>query len=97
VLSAACYLVWIFAITQNGESRIVTLRHNWAISDEQRLIHQLDNINATLLRAAQRQFGREPRAGLQGGGRIRSRGEVSMNREFDQSDEIVYPQLPHDV
>ena len=97
VLSAACYLVWIFAITQKGESRIVTLRHNWAISHEQRLIRQLDSINATLLRAAQRQFGREPRAGLRGGGGIRSRGEVSMNREFDQSDEIVYPQLPHDV
>lgn len=97
VLSAACYLVWIFAITGKGESRIVTLRHNWTVSDERRLIHQLDNINATLLRAAQRQFGRGPRAGSGGRGRIRSRREVAVNREFDQSDEIVYPQLPHDV
>jgi hypothetical protein len=97
VLSAACYLVWIFGITQKGESRIVTLRHTWTIGDEQRLIHQLDNINATLLRAAQRHLGRAPRAGLRGSGGIRSGGEVAMNSEFDQSDEIVYPQLPHDV
>src|ERR1700730_589039 len=97
VLSAACYLVWIFAITRKGESRIVTLRHNWTVTDEQRLIHQLDNINATLLRAAQRQFGPEPRAGSRGSRRVRSRGEVAMNREFHESDEIVYPQFPHDV
>jgi hypothetical protein len=97
VLSAACYLVWIFAITGKGESRIVTLRHNWIGTDEKRLIHQLDNINATLLRVARTQFGPGPRAGSGGRGRIRSRGEVAMNREFDQSDEIVYPQLPHDV
>jgi hypothetical protein len=97
VISAGCYLVWILAITQKGESRIVTLRHNWTVTDEQRLISQLDNINTTLLRAAQRQFGREPRPGSRGSGRIRSRGEIAMNREFDESDEVVYPQLPHDV
>src|SRR5205085_2589583 len=82
VLSGACYLVWIFAITEKGESRIVTLRHNWTVTDEQRLIHQLDNINATLLRASRREFGRGPRATSGGRGRIRSRGEVAMNREF---------------
>ena len=54
VISAACYLVWIFFLTRAGESRITTLRHNWSPDDEQRLIDQLNSINATLLRAARK-------------------------------------------
>jgi hypothetical protein len=54
VISAACYLVWIFFLTRAGESRITMLRHNWSPDDEQRLIEQLNNINATLLRAARK-------------------------------------------
>ena len=54
VISAACYMVWIFFLTRRGESRIVKLRHSWTEEDEQRLIDQLNNINATLLRAARR-------------------------------------------
>jgi len=54
VLSTACYLAWIFFLTSAGESRITMLRHNWSPEDEQRLIEQLNNINATLLRAARK-------------------------------------------
>ena len=53
-LSAACYLAWIFFLTRAGESRVMTLRHSWTSDDEQRLIEQLNSINATLLRAARR-------------------------------------------
>lgn len=54
VLSIACYLAWIFLLTRAGESRITMLRHNWSPEDEQRLIEQLNHINATLLRAARK-------------------------------------------
>ena len=54
VISAGCYLVWIFCLTRAGESRVTMLRHNWSPEDEQRLIEQLNNINATLLRAARK-------------------------------------------
>ena len=54
VISAGCYLVWIFFLTRAGESRITMLRHNWSPDDEQRLIEQLNNINNTLLRAARK-------------------------------------------
>ncbi len=54
VISAGCYLVWIFFLTRAGESRITMLRHNWSPDDEQRLIEQLNSINNTLLRAARK-------------------------------------------
>jgi len=54
VISAGCYLVWIFFLTRAGESRVTMLRHNWTPDDEQRLIEQLNNINDTLLRAARK-------------------------------------------
>lgn len=54
VISAGCYLVWIFFLTRAGESRITMLRHNWSPDDEQRLIEQLNTINNTLLRAARK-------------------------------------------
>jgi hypothetical protein len=56
-LSAACYLVWIFFLTREGETRVTMLRRNWTPVDEQRLIGQLDQINATLLRAARKPMG----------------------------------------
>jgi hypothetical protein len=54
VISAGCYLVWIFFLTRAGESRITMMWHNWSPDDEQRLIDQLNSINATLLRAARK-------------------------------------------
>jgi hypothetical protein len=54
VISAACYVVWIFFLTRAGESRITMLRHNWSPDAEERLIAQLNTINTTLLRAARK-------------------------------------------
>ena len=54
VLGSACYLVWIFFLTKAGEKRIMMLRHTWSEADEQRLIDQLNSINATLLRTARK-------------------------------------------
>ena len=55
VMNLACYAVWIFFLTRDGENRITMLRHNWTPTDEQRLIDQLNNINATLMRAARKE------------------------------------------
>ena len=55
VMNLACYAAWIFLLTRDGENRITTLRRNWTPTDEQRLIDQLNSINATLLRAAHKQ------------------------------------------
>jgi hypothetical protein len=46
--------VWIFFLTKGGEKRIVMLRQKWSQEDEQRLIEQLNSINATLLRTARK-------------------------------------------
>ena len=54
VISAGCYLAWIFFLTRAGESRVTMLRHSWSADDERRLIDQLNSINATLLRAARK-------------------------------------------
>ena len=55
VMNLACYAMWIFLLTRDGETRITMLRHNWTPGDEQRLIDQLNSINATLMRAAHKQ------------------------------------------
>ena len=54
VIGSACYMVWIFFLTRDGEKRIVMLRQKWSQEDEQRLIEQLNSINATLLRTARK-------------------------------------------
>jgi len=54
VIGAACYVAWIFALTPQGEKKIVTLRHDWQPADERRLIDQLNALNATLLGAGRK-------------------------------------------
>lgn len=53
--TVGCYLGWIFLLTRAGENRPAMLRHNWTPGDEQRLVDQLNNINATLLRTARKE------------------------------------------
>jgi hypothetical protein len=55
VMTMGCYLAWIFLLTRAGESGVAMLRHNWAPADEQRLVDQLNSINATLLRVARKE------------------------------------------
>jgi hypothetical protein len=54
VMTIGCYLGWIFLLTRAGENRPAMLRHSWTPADEQRLVDQLNNINATLLRASRK-------------------------------------------
>jgi len=55
VMTLGCYLAWIFLLSRAGEDRAAMLRHNWAPADEQRLVDQLTNINATLLRVSRKE------------------------------------------
>lgn len=53
-LSGVCLLVWVLFLNRNGETQMVVLRHQWHPQDEERLVQQLDSINATLLRTARK-------------------------------------------
>lgn len=51
---SACYAYWTFAITREGERAPVRVGHSWRPSEKERLIGQLEAMNASLLRAARR-------------------------------------------
>ncbi len=59
LVTAACYLYWLFFLTLGGETAPVRLGHRWKPQEQERLLVQLDAINATLLRSA-----RPPKARL---------------------------------
>jgi hypothetical protein len=46
-----CQLFWLFALGRQGEQKRVVVGHHWKPSDEQRLLGQLEAINASLLRS----------------------------------------------
>ena len=50
----ACLLVWILCLTLAGEERQVKVGHRWALEAEDRLLQQLNEINASLLRTARK-------------------------------------------
>jgi hypothetical protein len=50
-VSVASLIFWIIALSRKGEIKRVVVGHQWNPGDEQRLLAQLDAINASLLRA----------------------------------------------
>jgi len=51
---SACFSYWAIGITREGESGSLRIGHGWRRSEQQRLILQLENMNAALLRGARR-------------------------------------------
>jgi hypothetical protein len=49
-VSLACLILWIIALSREGENKRVVVGHQWNPGDERRLLAQLDAINAGLLR-----------------------------------------------
>jgi len=49
-----CLMFWLFMLNREGENRRVVVGHQWNPGDEQRLLAQLDAINAILLRSAKK-------------------------------------------
>jgi hypothetical protein len=52
---AICFVYWILFITPQGQTREVKLGHSWRGVEQERLIGQLESLNASLLRAHQGQ------------------------------------------
>jgi hypothetical protein len=50
-VSVICLLFWLFALSRQGEKRRVVVGHHWNPGDEQRLLAQLEAVNASLLRS----------------------------------------------
>ncbi len=45
---------WLFALSRQGEEKRVVVGHHWKPGDEQRLLAQLEAINASLLRSGKK-------------------------------------------
>lgn len=50
-VAVACQIFWLFALTQDGEEKRVVVGQQWNLGDDQRLLAQLEAINASLLRS----------------------------------------------
>ena len=51
---SVCYVSWTFLLSARGETVAVIIGHSWSRGEQQRIIHQLETINASLLKASQR-------------------------------------------
>lgn len=49
-----CILIWTVALSRSGEALKVVFGHGWRRQGSQKLVRQLDSINATLLRVARK-------------------------------------------
>lgn len=54
LIGVGCFLTWIFGLTAKGETVRARTRPVWNEGDAERVMGQLDAINATLLRAARK-------------------------------------------
>jgi hypothetical protein len=53
-ISGACFAYWAMFLSRQGETVPVRIGHSWHRRDQERLIGQLDAMNAALLRGAVR-------------------------------------------
>ena len=53
-VSTSCLLFWLFTLNPRGETKTVVIGHKWHTGDEERLLSQLKEINASLSRAARK-------------------------------------------
>jgi hypothetical protein len=53
-VSTACLIFWAFTLNRRGETKTVVIGHKWRAEDEERLLSQLKEINASLGRAARK-------------------------------------------
>jgi hypothetical protein len=51
---SACFAYWILFLTPQGQTRKVRLGHSWRTDEQDRLLGQLESMNAALLRGARR-------------------------------------------
>jgi hypothetical protein len=58
-VSVACLVFWLLALSREGEKKRVVVGHQWNPGDEQRLLTQLEAINASLLRSRRKRDSNE--------------------------------------
>jgi hypothetical protein len=54
VVSGSCLVFWIFTLNRSGEAKNMVIGHRWHPEDEERLLSQLKEINASLSRAGRK-------------------------------------------
>ena len=54
VVLTGCFCYWTFCLNREGESAEVSVGHGWRSGDQQKLVEQLESMNAALLRSARR-------------------------------------------
>ena len=54
LILSLCYLYWAVFISAQGELLPVRMGHSWHLAEQQRLMAQLADMNASLLRVSQR-------------------------------------------
>jgi len=54
IVPTACLIYWMAALNQKGEEKSIVIGHRWNPEEEERLLAQLKEINASLLRAARK-------------------------------------------
>jgi hypothetical protein len=52
--AAACLMIWLLFLSREGERKVVKNRIQWDQEAQDRLLQQLDSINASLLRSARK-------------------------------------------
>ncbi len=52
VILSLCYIYWLIFITPEGETQPVRMGHSWHLAEQQKLMGQLESLNASLLRVS---------------------------------------------
>lgn len=53
-VSTGCLIFWLFGLIRRGETQSLVIGHKWGSGDEERLLSQLQAINASLSRASRK-------------------------------------------
>ncbi len=51
-ITNVCLVIWILFFSRKGEEVEAMVRHSWSPEDGEKLVRQLDAINAALLRSS---------------------------------------------
>jgi len=54
VVNNFCLALWVLLLNKRGEETLLMVRRNWQPEDETRLAHQMDAVNAFLLRSSKK-------------------------------------------
>jgi hypothetical protein len=54
--STSCLIFWLFALNQQGQAKTAVIGHKWRSGDEERLLSQLKEINASMSRLGRKRF-----------------------------------------